>query len=77
MLLYEGASCLQGRRSQLKGNYYASLYLHYRPADRGVWNYTIQVRTSLCVFICSLLVSCFTINFLWNPCDKPSLDTWS
>jgi hypothetical protein len=43
MLIYEGASCLHGRRSKLKGRYDAALYLHYRPTDTALWNYTIEV----------------------------------
>jgi hypothetical protein len=48
MLIYEGASCLHGRRSKLKGRYDAALYLHYRPTDTALWNYTIEVRWSGC-----------------------------
>jgi hypothetical protein len=43
MLIYEGASCLHGRQSKLKGRYDAALYLHYRPTDTALWNYTIEV----------------------------------
>jgi hypothetical protein len=44
MLIYESAACLNGRRSVLKGKYWASVSLHYAPTDKAVWNYTIDVR---------------------------------
>lgn len=42
MLFYESASCLHGRRKALKGKYYASIFVHYRPVDRELWPYTIE-----------------------------------
>eukprot|EP01038_Epipyxis_sp_PR26KG_P012257 gene12257-16436_t len=42
MLFYEGAISLHGRRSALKGKYYGSLFLHYKPADKSIWNYTTE-----------------------------------
>jgi hypothetical protein len=43
MLFYESAKCLHGRRSQLKGKYYGSIFVHYQPVDRSVWNYSVDV----------------------------------
>jgi hypothetical protein len=43
MLLYEGAACLHGRRTKLNANYHASLFLHYYPTDKKVWNFTREV----------------------------------
>jgi hypothetical protein len=40
MLLYESASALHGRRELFRGRYSASLSIHYRPAEKSVWNYT-------------------------------------
>lgn len=54
MLIYESASCLNGRRSVMKGKYWASVSLHYAPTDKAVWNYTIDVRRC---------VHCFTNHF--------------
>eukprot|EP01038_Epipyxis_sp_PR26KG_P012556 gene12556-16840_t len=42
MLFYESAISLHGRRSALKGKYYGSLFLHYKPADKSIWNYTTE-----------------------------------
>jgi len=39
MMFYESAKCLHGRRSQLKGKYYGSLFVHYQPADKSLWDY--------------------------------------
>jgi len=39
MLFYESAKCLHGRRSLLRGRYYGSVFVHYRPVDRGIWTY--------------------------------------
>lgn len=43
MLFYESAKCLHGRRSPLKGKYYGSIFVHYQPVDRSIWNYSIEV----------------------------------
>lgn len=40
MLLYESARCLHGRMTQLKGKFYGSIFVHYMPRDKSVWNYT-------------------------------------
>ena len=40
MLFYESAACLHGRRKVLKGKYYASIFAHYQPVDRAVWDLT-------------------------------------
>lgn len=39
MLLYESAKCLHGRMTKFKGKYYGSLYLHYAPANKKIWNF--------------------------------------
>lgn len=39
MLLYESAKCLHGRRSTFRGKYYGSLFLHYAPVNRKLWNF--------------------------------------
>jgi hypothetical protein len=39
MLLYEGAKLPHGRPHPLRGRYYASLFLHYRPTD---WLRTLE-----------------------------------
>jgi len=40
MLFYESSSCLHGRRQIFKGKYYASIFMHYKPADDRVWDTT-------------------------------------
>lgn len=40
MLHYESAKCLHGRMTSLKGKYYGSIFLHYMPVDRTIWNYS-------------------------------------
>jgi hypothetical protein len=47
MLFYESAKCLHGRRSQLKGKYYGSIFVHYQPVDPKIWNYSVAVRESV------------------------------
>lgn len=42
MLFYESASCLHGRRKVFKGKYYASIFMHYQPADKAIWNFNID-----------------------------------
>jgi hypothetical protein len=44
MLFYESAACLHGRRQVFKGKYYASVFSHYQPVDRTIWNFTTEVR---------------------------------
>jgi hypothetical protein len=43
MLFYESAACLHGRRKVLKGRYYASVFVHYQPVDRNIWNFSTEV----------------------------------
>lgn len=43
MLFYESAKCLHGRRAQLRGQYYGSIFVHYQPVDTSVWNYSVEV----------------------------------
>lgn len=40
MLFYETAACLHGRMTPFKGKYFGSLFLHYKPADKNVWDFT-------------------------------------
>jgi hypothetical protein len=40
MVFYESAKCLHGRIGRFKGKYYASIFVHYRPADPNEWVYT-------------------------------------
>lgn len=42
MLFYESSKCLHGRMKTFRGQYYASIFLHYRPVDRSIWNYNIE-----------------------------------
>jgi len=39
LLFYESAKCLHGRMTELRGRYYGSLFLHYQPVDRKLWDY--------------------------------------
>jgi hypothetical protein len=45
MLFYESAKCLHGRMTTFHGKYYASIFVHYKPEDTSIWNYTIEVST--------------------------------
>jgi hypothetical protein len=40
MLFYESARCPHGRLTELKGEYYGSIFLHYQPVDRSIWDFT-------------------------------------
>jgi hypothetical protein len=40
MVFYESAKCLHGRMSELKGKYYGSIFIHYRPVSPAEWPYT-------------------------------------
>jgi hypothetical protein len=42
MMFYESAKCLHGRMKMLKGKYYGSVFIHYQPVDKAVWNVTIE-----------------------------------
>jgi hypothetical protein len=55
MLFYESAKCLHGRRSQLKGKYYGSIFVHYQPVDPKIWNYSVEVCSSV---LCSAGAVC-------------------
>jgi hypothetical protein len=46
MLFYESAKCLHGRMKAFRGDYYGSIFLHYRPVDRGLWSYDVEVRAT-------------------------------
>ena len=39
MLFYESAKCLHGRMTTLKGKYYGSIFLHYQPVDKSIWDF--------------------------------------
>jgi hypothetical protein len=43
MLFYESAKALHGRMTKLKGKYYASIFIHYQPVDKFIWNYQHEV----------------------------------
>lgn len=43
MLFYESAKCLHGRMTEFKGRYYGSIFVHYEPEDKSIWNYEIEV----------------------------------
>ena len=47
MLFYESAACIHGRRRKFRGKYYGSLFLHYQPVDRSIWNYDIEVTVGV------------------------------
>jgi hypothetical protein len=42
MLFYESAACIHGRRQEFKGRYYGSLFLHYMPVEKGIWDLNIE-----------------------------------
>lgn len=42
MLFYESAKCLHGRRSILHGKYYGSIFIHYQPVDKSIWDYSVE-----------------------------------
>jgi hypothetical protein len=42
MLFYESAKCLHGRMQTFKGKYYGSIFLHYKPVDTSIWNYSVD-----------------------------------
>jgi hypothetical protein len=41
-LFYESSKCLHGRMKTFKGRYYGSIFLHYQPVDKDIWNYSID-----------------------------------
>jgi hypothetical protein len=59
MMFYESAKCLHGRMKMMKGKYYGSLFIHYQPVEKSVWNYTVEVR------ICFHLVRRYLISLLF------------
>lgn len=42
MLFYESASCLHGRRKSFQGKWYASIFVHFAPVDRSIWDFDIE-----------------------------------
>lgn len=47
MLFYESAKNLHGRMTTLKGRYYGSIFLHYQPVDREIWDWTVDKLINL------------------------------
>lgn len=41
-LFYESSRCLHGRMKPLRGKYYGSLFVHYQPVDKRIWDYTVE-----------------------------------
>jgi hypothetical protein len=39
MLLYESAKCLHGRPQELDGDSYSNIFLHFKPTNKGAWEY--------------------------------------
>jgi hypothetical protein len=56
MLFYESAACVHGRRQKFRGKYYGSVFLHYQPVDRNIWDYSIEVRGCCYVFRIAVLL---------------------
>jgi len=46
MLFYESSKCLHGRMKVLKGLHYGSIFLHYKPADSSIWDFSVDVRVN-------------------------------
>jgi hypothetical protein len=42
MLFYESAKCLHGRMTEFSGKYYGSIFLHYQPVDKSIWNFDVE-----------------------------------
>lgn len=42
MLFYESAKCLHGRPRPLRGSYYASVFVHYKPVDWDLTSLDVQ-----------------------------------
>lgn len=42
MMFYESAKCLHGRMFPLKGKYFGSIFVHYKPKDENLWNYDVS-----------------------------------
>jgi hypothetical protein len=42
MLFYESSKCLHGRMKTLKGKYYGSIFLHYMPVDKKIWDWNVD-----------------------------------
>lgn len=42
MLFYESAKCLHGRMKTFKGRYYASIFVHYQPVDKNIWDFDVE-----------------------------------
>jgi hypothetical protein len=69
MLFYESAKCLHGRMQKLRGKYYGSIFLHYSPVDKGIWNYSHDVSTAftpfiwLCIILFHPLLICYSLCY--------------
>lgn len=42
MLFYESAKCLHGRMTAFNGKYYGSIFLHYQPVDKSIWDFDVE-----------------------------------
>jgi hypothetical protein len=42
MLFYESSACLHGRRKIFRGKYYASIFVHYQPVDKNIWDFSLE-----------------------------------
>ena len=42
MLFYESAKCLHGRMKTFRGSYYGSIFVHYKPVDKNIWNFDVE-----------------------------------
>ena len=67
MLFYESSSCLHGRRQIFKGKYYASIFMHYKPADDRVWD-TTKLNIEVSIYI-SIMMIMFIVNGDRDDCD--------
>ena len=66
MLFYESAKCLHGRRSQLKGKNYGSIFVHYQPVDQSIWDYSVDVSSLHALSFFLYFVSCLQCGALGN-----------
>ena len=42
MLFYESAKCLHGRMRTFRGRHYSSIFLHYQPVDKSIWDFDVE-----------------------------------
>jgi hypothetical protein len=67
MLFYESAACVHGRRQKFHGKYYGSLFLHYQPVDRSIWDFSIEVSKPPSAVVLWLW-RCFRATFILVHC---------